>query len=198
VAVAAAGDSPGEEQAADAGGATPGQVAVLTARAAELNARAEELTARAEELTSRLEGLTTKIDELQGKLDTTGATLSALPALVPSPTPTASQTVARNGQGTTGTRSPWVMSPLPEPGSRVTAGPLVLETRARGEAPITQIRLQLDGIPVSVSLEKRDDLTWRGRASASVRPGAHTVAVAVVDSQGRTGSYKWQFNASPS
>src|SRR5437764_325762 len=94
--------------------------------------------------------------------------------------------------------APWVDLPQPVPGSRVTAGPLVLETRARGEAPITEIRLQLDGVALSVALERRDDTTWRGRASTRVTPGSHTVAVAVVDGQGRVGSYRWQFDAAPS
>ena len=84
------------------------------------------------------------------------------------------------------------------PGSRVTAGPLVLETRARGEAPITEIRLLLDGVALSVALDRRDDTTWRGRAATRVGPGAHTVAVAVVDGQGRVGTYRWQFNAAAS
>jgi len=179
----------------------------LTARADELTAKAEELTAKAEELTARLEDLTTRIDELQGKLDASTATLAALPAVVPSPSPLAaprsSQAVARAGQpGTsqaaTSKRAPWVVLPQPEPGSRVTAGPLVLETRARGEAPITEIRLQLDGVALAVALERRDDTTWRGRATTRVSPGSHSVAVSVVDGQGRIGSYRWQFDATPS
>ena len=95
-------------------------------------------------------------------------------------------------------RGPWVVLPQPEPGSRVTAGPLTLETRARGEAPITEIRLVLDGVSLSVALDRRDDTTWRGRATTRVTPGPHTVAVAVIDGQGRTGTYRWQFNAAGS
>ena len=75
------------------------------------------------------------------------------------------------------------------------AGPLVLESRARGEAPITQVRLRLNGVALPITLERRDDTTWRARAATRVGPGAHAVSVAVVDAQGRTGSNRWQFDA---
>jgi hypothetical protein len=173
-----------------------------TAMAETLTARAEDLTTKAEALTAKIEGLTTKIDDLQTKLDASAAALAAVPSPVAVPTPgatprptSATTAVARAGRTPTTGRSPWVVMPQPGPGSHVTAGPLVLETRARGEAPITEIRLVLDGVPLTVALEKRDDSTWRGRASTQVRPGSHTVAVAVIDGQGRTGSYKWQFDA---
>jgi hypothetical protein len=194
----ASGDGAGEP-VAENGEQTPDKALEIAARAEEVTARAEGVTARAEELTVRIEGLTARIEELEGRLQTSGAALAALPALVPSPVPVPRQpeivAAARAGQAQTGTRAPWVVLPQPEPGSRVTAGPLVLEARARGEAPITQIRLLLDGVALSVALEKRDDTTWRGRASTRVTPGAHTVAVSVVDGQGRIGSYRWQFNA---
>jgi hypothetical protein len=176
-------------------------------------AKAEELTTRAEELTGRIEGLTAKIDDLTARLEASSAALAAVPSPVPSPVAVprlvaaaraADPNTARTSQpgasqpASGGTRAPWVVLPLPEPGSRVTAGPIVLETRARGEAPITQIRLQLDGVALQVALEKRDDTTWRGTASTRVGAGSHTVAVAVVDGQGRVGSYRWQFNASGS
>jgi hypothetical protein len=77
----------------------------------------------------------------------------------------------------------------------VAAGTVAIEARARGEAPITQIRLVLDGVGLQVALERRDEKTWRGRATARVAAGSHTVAVTVVDAQGRTGSYRWQFSA---
>jgi hypothetical protein len=198
-AVAAAG--PGYEVIAN-------QAIEMTARSAELTARATELASRAEDLTGRLEGLTAKIEELETRLSATGANLLAAPALVPSPQPLALQqqgqgrgpevVAARATQTPTpggGTRAPWVVMPQPEPGSKVAAGSIVLETRARGEAPITQIRLVLDGVPLQVALDRRDDTTWRGRASTKVGPGSHTVAVAVVDGQGRTGSYQWKFAA---
>ena len=173
----------------------------ITSRADAITARAEDLAARAEEPTIRIEGLTARIDELQSRLEATGATLAALPALVPSPVPATrppGSVAARAGQAPSGTRPPWVVYPLPEPGSRVTAGPMVLETRARGEAPITQIRLQLDGVALQVALDRKDDATWRGRATTRVSPGSHTVAVSVVDSQGRAGPYRWQFDAASS
>ena len=175
---------------------------VLTARAEELTARAEALTARNEELTVKLDGLTTRIEELEAKLEASGAVIAALPAAVPSPVALGrgpeSNTTVRTSQTTQSGRSPWVVSPLPEPGTRVTAGPLVVETRARGEAPIKEIRFQLDGVPVSVALEKQNETTWRGRATTRVTAGSHTVQVSVVDDKGRVGSYRWRFDAAPS
>ena len=175
----------------------------VTIRAEELTARAEALTARNEELVVKLDGLTTKIEELEAKLEASGAVLAALPAVAPSPValPRQSDPVtvrASQTQQTPPGRSPWVVSPLPEPGSRVAAGPIVIETRARGEAPIKEIRLQLDGVAVPVALERQSETTWRGRGSARVGPGSHTVAVFVVDAQGRIGSYRWKFDATPS
>lgn len=173
----------------------------LTTRAEELTARAEALTARNEELTVKLDGLTTRIEELEAKLEASGAVIAALPAVVPSPValprPSDSATTVRTSQTQSG-RSPWVVAPMPEPGSRVTAGPVVLETRARGEAPIKEIRLQIDGVAVAVAMERQNETTWRGRASTRVTAGTHTVAVSVVDSQGRVGSYRWKFDAAPS
>ena len=173
----------------------------LTARAEELTARAEALTARNEELVVKIDGLTTKIEELEAKLEASGAVIAALPAAAPSPValPRSSDpATVRASQPTQTGRSPWVVSPLPEPGSRVQAGPVALEVRARGEAPIKEIRMQLDGVPVAVALEKLNETTWRGRASARVTAGSHTVSVSVVDAQGRVGSYRWKFDATPS
>lgn len=173
---------------------------ILTIRAEELTARAEALTARNEELVVKLDGLTTKIEELEAKLEASGAVIASLPAVVPSPValPRPSDPATVRTSQTQSGRSPWVVSPLPEPASRVTAGPVVLETRARGEAPIKEIRLQLDGVPVAVALERQNETTWRGRASARVAAGSHTVSVSVVDGQGRVGSYRWKFEATPS
>lgn len=173
---------------------------ILTIRAEELTARAEALTARNEELTVKLDGLTTRIEELEAKLEASGAVIAALPAVVPSPValPRSSDPATIRTSQTQSGRSPWVVSPMPEPGSRVTAGPVVLETRARGEAPIKEIRLQIDGVPVAVALERQNETTWRGRASTRVTAGTHTVAVSVIDSQGRVGSYRWKFDAAPS
>jgi hypothetical protein len=77
----------------------------------------------------------------------------------------------------------------------VAAGAVAIEVRARGEAPIAQIRLVLDGAPLQVALERRDEKTWRGRATVRVGPGAHAVTATVIDGQGRSGSYRWQFTA---
>ena len=170
----------------------------IVARAGEIATRAEELAARAEEFANRIDGLNTRIDELEARLEASESSASARLALVPSPVPLprASETVAaRAGQSQSGPRAPWVILPQPGPGSRVTAGPLVLETRARGEAPIARLNLVLDGVALPVAVERRNDKDWQGRASTRVSPGSHTVAVSVVDAQGRTGSYRWQFAA---
>lgn len=76
-------------------------------------------------------------------------------------------------------------------------GPLTIEARGRGDAPIAAIRLDLDGGPLAVSLEQRSESTWRGFATAKVAPGSHTVRATVVDEQGRTGSFRWTFDAGP-
>ena len=94
----------------------------LTARAEALTARNEELTARNEELVVKLDGLTTKIEELEAKLEASGAVLAALPVAVPSPVALGrgpeSNTTVRASQTQQSGRSPWVVSPLPEPGTR--------------------------------------------------------------------------------
>jgi hypothetical protein len=88
-----------------------------------------------------------------------------------------------------------VLLPLPEPGSQVAAGPLVIEARGRGVAPITEIRLELDGAPLAVTLDQRSDSIWRGQARVTVAPGQHTVRAVVVDERGRSGAYRWAFTA---
>jgi hypothetical protein len=170
----------------------------IAARAGDITTRAEELAAKTEEFAQRIDGLTARIDELEAKLVAADAATTARPSLVPSPgsrSRGSEPTVARTGQAQTGGRGPLVTLPQPGPGSRVAAGPLVLETGARGEAPITQMRLVLDGVPLPISVERKDDKNWRGRTSTRVTPGPHTVAVSVVDGQGRVGSYRWEFSA---
>jgi hypothetical protein len=184
-----------------------GQVASTVAeRAAELTSRTLELTAKAEELTARIEGLTSRMEELQTRIEVSGNTLAAVPSPVPSPAPT----IARQGNGETVTvrnsvqnvqppasgKAPWVVLPQPANGSKVPAGSVTLEARARGEAPITQITFQLDGVAVQAAMDRRDDTTWRGQATTRVAAGTHTVAVFVKDEKGRVGSYRWQFTAS--
>jgi hypothetical protein len=193
------------DQAVARAGEVGVRVDEISARAEEMTARAEAFATKAEEFAARIEGLTARIDELETKLQASGSALTTRPAAVASPAPvvasrqsgqTTQTTVVRNSMalGANG-RAPWVVAPQPEPGSRVAAGAVVLESRARGESPITAIRMQLDGAPVQVALDRRDETTWRGRASARVAAGSHTVAVTVVDSEGRTGSFRWQFVA---
>jgi hypothetical protein len=160
----------------------------IASKADELIVRADELAVKADELAAKIEGLTARMEELEAKLEAAGAVVGR-PAADPS-------TAGRPGQASTGTRAPWIVQPVPGPGSRVAAGALSLEALARGEAPITKIHMVVDGVVVPVSLERRNDTTWRGRATTRVAAGSHTVAVTVVDGQGRTGSYRWQFDAS--
>jgi hypothetical protein len=170
----------------------------IAARAGDITTRAEELAAKTEEFAQRIDGLTARIDELEAKLVAVDTSTAARPALVPSPGPRPRETepaVARTGQAQAGGRGPRVTLPQPAPGSRVAAGPLVLETGARGDAPIAQMRLVLDGVALPIAVERKDDKNWRGRTSTRVAPGSHTVAVSVVDGQGRVGSYRWEFSA---
>jgi hypothetical protein len=113
------------------------------------------------------------------------------PTIEPTPVPTAVATSAPSG------RAPWVLLPQPAPGSKVSPGPLVIEARGRGDLPITQIRLELDGAPLPVSFEPRGEGTWRGSASTQVAPGSHTARAVVVDQSGRSGAYRWSFDAGP-
>ena len=113
------------------------------------------------------------------------------PTLEPTSAPTAVATAAPTG------RAPWVLLPQPAPGSKVSPGPLVIEARGRGDVPITQIRLELDGAPLPVSFEPRGEGTWRGSASTQIAPGAHTARAVVVDQSGRSGAYRWSFDAGP-
>jgi hypothetical protein len=94
-------------------------------------------------------------------------------------------------------RAPWILLPQPAPDSRVAPGPLVIEARGRGDTPITVIRLDLDGVPLAVSLEQRSDSIWRGFANAQVAPGHHAVRATVIDEQGRSGGFRWNFDAGP-
>jgi hypothetical protein len=126
---------------------------------------------------------------------TPGAT--AVPKVVPTTGPTPQPTLAVTPTpGATG-RAPWILLPQPAPGARVTPGPMVIEARGRGDAAIASIRLELDGAPLPVSLEQRSESTWRGFANASITPGQHVVRATVVDEEGRTGGYRWTFDAGP-
>jgi hypothetical protein len=120
-------------------------------------------------------------------------TATTTPAATAPTTPTpgaATPTTAASG------RNPWILLPLPEPGTKVAPGQVVVEARGRGDAPITGIRLELDGAALPVALEQRSDSTWRGSASTHVTAGQHNVRASVTDASGRSGSYRWSFTAS--
>jgi hypothetical protein len=121
-------------------------------------------------------------------LPTTGATAEA-------PTPTAEATVAPTAESAG--RAPWVLLPQPQPGTRVAVGQITVEARGRGDAAITEIKLEVDGAALRVSLEQRGDNIWRGFASTRVDAGQHNVRAIVVDEKGRSGSYRWSFDAAP-
>jgi hypothetical protein len=72
----------------------------------------------------------------------------------------------------------------------------VVEARGRGDAPITAMRLELDGAALPVALEQRGDSVWRGSASTRVSAGQHNVRASVTDASGRSGSYRWSFTVS--
>jgi hypothetical protein len=114
-------------------------------------------------------------------------------APTPPPSPTVGGTVAPTVNPTG--RAPWILLPLPAPDARVPAGTLTIEARGRGEAPIVAMRLELDGAALPVTLEQRSDSIWRGSASTYVGPGAHSVRATAVDDQGRSGAYRWTFDA---
>jgi hypothetical protein len=118
------------------------------------------------------------------------ATVAPTPAPLP-PTPAVTPTPAASG------RAPWILLPQPAPGARVAPGPMVIEARGRGDAAITSIRLELDGAALPVSLEQRSESTWRGFASARISAGQHAVRATVVDEEGRSGGYRWTFDAGP-
>ncbi len=87
--------------------------------------------------------------------------------------------------------------PQPAPDSHITPGPIVIEARGRGDTPIASIRLDLDGVPLAVSLEQRSESTWRGFANTKVSSGHHAVRATVVDEEGRSGGFRWTFDAGP-
>ncbi|MBV9174899.1 MAG: hypothetical protein JOZ81_32960, partial [Chloroflexi bacterium] len=119
----------------------------------------------------------------------------ALPTEEPTPEPTAVPTVvptaAVNG------RAPWILLPQPAPGSHVTSGQMTLEARGRGDSPITAMRLELDGAALPVALEQRDGSTWRGSAQVKVGAGQHSARAVVTDQSGRSGAFRWNFDAGP-
>jgi len=136
-----------------------------------------------------------------------GATSVPLPGVTPPPavatstpglaaTPTPAPAVATATPEIAG-RAPWILLPQPAPGARVAPGSMTIEARGRGDAAITSIRLELDGAPLPVAIEQRSESTWRGFATTQVTPGQHAVRATVIDDQGRTGGYRWTFEAAP-
>jgi hypothetical protein len=114
------------------------------------------------------------------------------PTVVPTPlTPTIAPTLGATG------RAPWILLPQPAPGSHVEAGQVTLEARGRGDSPITTMRLELDGAALPVALEQRDSSTWRGSAQVKVSAGQHTARAVVTDQSGRSGAFRWTFDAGP-
>ena len=121
----------------------------------------------------------------------TTPTQSASAAIAtPTPATVATPTPARG-------RAPWVLLPSPAPGSRVPPGAVTIEARGRGDAPISAIRLEMDGAALPVSFEQRGEATWRGSAVAHIAAGQHAVRATVIDDQGRSGGYRWTFEAGP-
>jgi hypothetical protein len=131
---------------------------------------------------------------------TPGLTSTPLARATPlsvAPTPDAVTPDALTPTPSASGRAPWVLLPQPAPGARVAPGPQVIEARGRGDTAITAIRLELDGTALGVALEQRSESTWRGSASTQVAPGHHAVRATVIDDQGRTGSFRWTFDAGP-
>jgi hypothetical protein len=114
---------------------------------------------------------------------------TAAPAVQPTTAPTPAPSATATG------RSPWVLLPQPAPGSKVSPGSVIVEARARGDAPIENIQLELDGAALSGTVEQRSDSVWRGFATVRVGPGSHNVRAIVVDAEGRRGAYRWTFEA---
>jgi hypothetical protein len=124
---------------------------------------------------------------------TTQPTAQASPQPTAQPTPQAS--ALPTAQATPAERPPWVLLPQPAPGAHVASGPLVLEARGRGDVPISEMRLELDGAALPVEMEQRSEAIWRAAANVQVASGRHSVKAFVVDAEGRTGSYGWSFDA---
>jgi hypothetical protein len=59
---------------------------------------------------------------------------------------------------------------------------------------VVEIRLELDGAALPVTLDQRGESTVRGKATAAVGPGRHQARAVVVDAKGRSGAYRWSFD----
>jgi len=127
----------------------------------------------------------------------TPSPVAVTPTTAPTPAPTPTPEPAATGTPVVAARNPWILLPVPEPGTKVAPGPITVEARGRGDAPIKAMRLEVDGAALSVALEQRNESTWRGSASTRVAAGQHDVRAVVTDAEGRTGSYCWTFTAAP-
>jgi hypothetical protein len=121
------------------------------------------------------------------------------PTTQPTPMPTSAPTSAATSAptATASGRSPWVLLPQPAPGSKIAPGPVVVEARARGDAAISSIQLELDGAALQVNVEQRAENTWRGAATARVGAGQHSARAIIIDAEGRRGAYRWTFEVGP-
>ncbi len=121
--------------------------------------------------------------------------LNETPPASPTPVPTALPLVETPIVMPTaaGGRAPWVLLPQPEPGARVPRGAIVVAARGRGDAPIADIRLELDGAALKVQVEQRSDSIWLAQASTTVDTGQHAARAVVTDAGGRVGAYRWSF-----
>jgi hypothetical protein len=147
---------------------------------------------------STARGATATVATLGAPAPTAG--LSPSPTVVPTAVSPAMATGTPQPQATATTvaagRSPWILLPAPQPGATVPAGSLTLEARGRGDAPITAMRIELDGGALPVTLEQRSESTWRGFASTKVSAGEHSARAVVTDANGRSGSFRWSFTVS--
>jgi hypothetical protein len=125
----------------------------------------------------------------------TPPTPTATPAATSTPVPTEAPTVETPTARPTaaGGRAPWILLPQPEPGAQVPRGPIVVAARGRGDAPIADIRLELDGAALHAQIEQRSDLIWLAQASTTVTSGSHAARAVVTDAGGRVGAYRWSF-----
>lgn len=122
---------------------------------------------------------------------TPAATSTPVPTEVPTvETPTARPTAAAG-------RAPWILLPQPEPGAQMPRGPIVVAARGRGDAPIADIRLELDGAALHAQIEQRSDSIWLAQASTTVTSGPHAARAVVTDAGGRVGAYRWSFSVVP-
>ncbi len=120
------------------------------------------------------------------------------PAATPTPVSTEVPTVETpTARPTAAGRAPWILLPQPEPGAQMPRGPIVVAARGRGDAPIADLRLELDGAALHAQIEQRSDSIWLAQASTTVTSGPHAARAVVTDAGGRVGAYRWSFSVVP-